>query len=50
MIGHPGYFARICASDAPARQRAALDLLKQLYEQGRGVVSTQVLQEYCNVA
>jgi predicted nucleic acid-binding protein len=38
------------ASDAPAKQRAALDLLKQLYEQGRGVVSTQVLQEYCNVA
>jgi predicted nucleic acid-binding protein len=38
------------ASDAPAKQRAALDLLKQLYESGNGVVSTQVLQEYCNVA
>ncbi len=38
------------ASDAPVKQRAALDLLKQLYEQGSGVLSTQVLQEYCNVA
>lgn len=37
------------ASDAPTKQRAALALLKQLYEQGSGVLSTQVLQEYCNV-
>lgn len=38
------------ASDAPLKQRAALDLLKQLYEGGDGVLSTQVLQEYCNVS
>ena len=38
------------ASDLPAKQRAALDLLKQLYGQASGVLSTQVLQEYCNVA
>ena len=38
------------ASDAPLKQRAALTLLKGLYEDGLGVLSTQVLQEYCNVA
>ncbi len=38
------------ASDAPVKQRAALALLKQLYESTDGVISTQVLQEYCNVA
>jgi predicted nucleic acid-binding protein len=38
------------ASDAPAKQRAALALLKQLFESTSGVLSTQVLQEYCNVA
>lgn len=38
------------ASDAPLKQRAALTLLKGLYEEGLGVLSTQVLQEYCNVA
>lgn len=38
------------ASDLPAKQRAALDLLKEHYDQGLGVLSTQVLQEYCNVA
>ena len=38
------------ASDAPLKQRAALALLKGLYEEGLGVMSTQVLQEYCNVA
>jgi predicted nucleic acid-binding protein len=38
------------AGDAPAKQRAALALLKQLYEGMHGVLSTQVLQEYCNVA
>ena len=38
------------ASDAPLKQRAALVLLKGLYEEGLGVLSTQVLQEYCNVA
>ncbi|MGB4585149.1 MAG: PIN domain-containing protein [Rhodoferax sp.] len=38
------------ASDAPAKQRAALALLKQLFESTAGVLSTQVLQEYCNVA
>jgi predicted nucleic acid-binding protein len=38
------------ASDEPAKQQAALALLKQLYESASGVLSTQVLQEYCNVA
>ena len=38
------------ASDAPAKQHAALALLKQLFESTTGVLSTQVLQEYCNVA
>lgn len=38
------------ASDEPAKQRAALNLLKQLHSQASGVLSTQVLQEYCNVA
>lgn len=38
------------ASDAPVKQRIALALLKGLYEEGCGVLSTQVLQEYCNVA
>ncbi len=36
--------------DVPAKQQAALVLLKQLYEDANGVVSTQVLQEHCNVA
>ena len=38
------------ASDEPAKQQAALLLLKRLYESASGVLSTQVLQEYCNVA
>jgi predicted nucleic acid-binding protein len=38
------------AIDAPYKQRSALVLLQRLYEQGLGVVSTQILQEYCNVA
>lgn len=38
------------ASDEPLKQRAALALLKQLYDGACGVLSTQVLQEYCNVA
>ena len=38
------------ASDVPAKQQLALNLLKQLYESAQGVLSTQVLQEYCNVA
>ena len=38
------------ASDAPTKQRAALAVLKRLYEGADGVLSTQVLQEYCNVA
>ncbi len=37
-------------SDEPAKRQAALALLKQLYESASGVLSTQVLQEYCNVA
>ena len=38
------------ASDVPVKQRAALSILKKLYEDANGVLSTQVLQEYCNVA
>jgi predicted nucleic acid-binding protein len=38
------------ASDEPVKQQAALALLKQIYENASGVLSTQVLQEYCNVA
>jgi predicted nucleic acid-binding protein len=38
------------ALDEPAKQRVALKLLKNLYEQTSGVLSTQVLTEYCNVA
>lgn len=38
------------ASDLPQKQRVALALLKSLFEENRGVLSTQVLQEYCNVA
>jgi len=38
------------ASDVPQKQRAALSLLKSLYDDNAGVLSTQVLQEYCNVA
>ena len=38
------------ASDESAKRQAALGLLKQLYESASGVLSTQVLQEYCNVA
>jgi predicted nucleic acid-binding protein len=38
------------ASDAPQKQRAALALLKELFGSGEGVLSTQILQEYCNVA
>lgn len=38
------------ASDVPTKQKAALALLKRLYDDASGVLSTQVLQEYCNVA
>jgi len=38
------------ATDEPIKQLAALALLKRLYENNEGVLSTQVLQEYCNVA
>ena len=38
------------ANDEPVKQRAALALLKQLFEEATCVLSTQVLQEYCNVA
>lgn len=38
------------ASDAPIKQRTALTLLKTLFDNTQGVLSTQVLQEYCNVA
>lgn len=38
------------ASDLPEKQRVALTVLKQLFEEACGVISTQVLQEYCNIA
>jgi predicted nucleic acid-binding protein len=38
------------AKDEPLKQRAALKLLKRLYQETTGVLSTQVLQEYCNVS
>lgn len=38
------------AGDAPTKQQRALALLKELFETRKGVISTQVLQEYCNVA
>lgn len=38
------------SGDQPAKQRAALTLLKQLRINFTGVLSTQVLNEYCNVA
>lgn len=37
------------ANDVPAKQMAALALLKRLHEDGTGTLSTQILQEYCNV-
>lgn len=41
-------YAQAC--DEPQKQRAALALLKRLFDESQGVLSTQVLQEYCNVA
>jgi predicted nucleic acid-binding protein len=38
------------ANDLPAKQTTALKLLHRLKLEEHGVVSTQVLQEYCNVA
>ena len=38
------------ASDAPTKQSQALSLLRTLKLNGNGVISTQVLQEFCNVA
>ena len=38
------------ASDEPLKQTRALSLLGLLHAQGRAVLSTQVLQEFCNVA
>ncbi len=38
------------ANDDPVRQARALQLLRELKRSGEGVISTQVLQEYCNVA
>jgi predicted nucleic acid-binding protein len=36
--------------DEPVKQKAALALLRQLFASATGVLSTQVLKEYCNVA
>ena len=38
------------SGDEPVKQRIALSLLKQLRLNQTGVLSTQVLNEYCNVA
>lgn len=38
------------SGDEPVKQLAALSLLKQIRQTNRGVLSTQVLTEYCNVA
>lgn len=38
------------SSDEPVRQKVALAVLKELFENTCGVLSTQVLKEYCNVA
>jgi predicted nucleic acid-binding protein len=38
------------SGDEPVKQRIALSLLKQLRLNQTGVLSTQVLGEYCNVA
>jgi len=38
------------ASDEPAKQGVALTLLRRLKLDGSGVISTQVLQEFANVA
>jgi predicted nucleic acid-binding protein len=38
------------ATDVPTKQAMALKLLRRLKLEEHGVISTQVLQEYCNVA
>ncbi|MFO1252176.1 MAG: PIN domain-containing protein [Inhella sp.] len=38
------------AADEPAKQRRAIELITQLRASGQAVLSTQVLQEYVNVA
>jgi predicted nucleic acid-binding protein len=38
------------ASDEPAKQQAAIQLISQLRRDGSGVLSTQVLQEFAHVA
>jgi predicted nucleic acid-binding protein len=38
------------AVDEPVKQKLALALLKELFDNTCGVLSTQVLKEYCNVA
>jgi predicted nucleic acid-binding protein len=38
------------SNDEPAKQRRALALLRELLHSGGGVLSTQVLQEFANVA
>ena len=38
------------AHDEPTKQKTSLQLLRHLKLQGRGVISTQVLQEFVNVA
>lgn len=38
------------SGDEPVKQKVALALLKELFKTTQGVLSTQVLNEYCNVA
>lgn len=38
------------SADEPVKQRAALNILRHIRQANRGVLSTQVLTEYCNVA
>jgi predicted nucleic acid-binding protein len=38
------------STDEPIKQRKALDLLHDLHKSAAGVISTQVLQEFANIA
>ena len=43
-------FVYSITSSESAKQEQALKLLRELFQSGRGVISTQVLSEFCNVA
>jgi predicted nucleic acid-binding protein len=38
------------SKDEPSKQRRALDLLRSLHKSSTGIISTQVLQEFANIA